>query len=81
MNSRVARRHVQRRSFRWLNLLVILAVLLFSINIGAQLQEYFALQSEINHYQDQLAFVEAEYEKQNHGQPVVRHGVGDKEEG
>ena len=65
MNSRVERRqNIQIKSFRWLNLLVVLLLLFFGINLGIQAQEYFSLRAEINDYQSQLAVVEAEYENQ-----------------
>jgi cell division protein FtsB len=62
MNSTVERRIMPKKSFRWLNVLVFVIVLFFCVNLGIQMQQFITMQQELNYQQEQLAFIEAEYE-------------------
>ena len=62
MNSTVERRIIPKKSFRWLNVLVLVIVLFFCVKLGIQMQQFITMQQELNYQQEQLAFIEAEYE-------------------
>ena len=54
----------RKRSFRWLNILVVGLALFFCVRLGMQVKQYHDLQEEKAYYQEVLAETEAAYQEQ-----------------
>lgn len=54
----------KKKSFRWLNLLAVFIMFFFCLRIGGQVKQYFALQKDVDYYQEQLDSAEADYTAQ-----------------
>lgn len=71
MGNRAQQKDIRKKSFRWLNMLAVLIVLFFCLRMGGQVKQYFALQSEVDYYHEQLALTEVEYSEQVQKQELL----------